>query len=161
VFEVGADQASEGLLEQVFTEERETEWVEFVAECAKFEAEVAHEVEINKLTLAELEEEGQTYERLRCWFRELRTRDLFRAPSAAEAERRLKQCGEIVEDFAERVSAARGQPWNRAVSSEIVALAAIPARQGTASAATKEPPARSQTTGRAKLARQARRGPRP
>ena len=42
-------------------------------------------------------------ERLRRWYRELRTRDLFGAPSHDEAERRLKACTERLEDFAELV----------------------------------------------------------
>jgi hypothetical protein len=43
------------------------------------------------LTLAELDEEEQSLERLRRWSRAIRARDLFGAPGAANAERRLKQ----------------------------------------------------------------------
>lgn len=110
VFDVVPSEETVALLEALFTEDREAEWAEFLAECAKFEAEVAREIEIQKLTLPELEEEEQSYDRLRRWFRELRARDLFRAPSCEMAERRLKDCGEVVEDFAERVYAAREQP---------------------------------------------------
>ena len=110
VFDVVPDQQSASALEALFTEDREAEWAEFLSECTKFEAEVAKEIEIQKLTLAELEEEEHSYDRLRRWFRELRGRDLFRSPSAEVAERRLKDCGEVVEDFGERVFAAREQP---------------------------------------------------
>ena len=65
---------------------------------------------IAKFTLAELDEEEQNHERLRRWFRELRAKDVFGAPSAHLAERRLKECAEALEDYAERVYEARQQP---------------------------------------------------
>jgi hypothetical protein len=39
----------------------------------------------------------------------LRSRDVFVAPSQERAERRLKECGELLEDFAERVYAYGGE----------------------------------------------------
>jgi hypothetical protein len=90
-------------LEAMFTDEREAEWVEFLAECTKFEREIDKEIRIEKFTPAELDEEEQNLERLRRWFRELRTRDLFGAPSQRQAEVRLKECTERLEGFAERV----------------------------------------------------------
>jgi hypothetical protein len=107
VFDVTPAQATEALLEDLFTSEREAEWVEFLAECDKVEAELAHEVAVSKFTLAELDEEEQNYERLRRWFREQRAKDLYGAASAERAERRLKDCGEALEDFAERVYESR------------------------------------------------------
>ena len=103
--EVGAAQ-----LEELFTAQREAEWGEFVSDCGKYEAELAGEVAKGKLTLAELDEEEQSLDRLRRWYRTIRARDLFGAPSAAAAERRLKECGEALEDFAEHVYQARESP---------------------------------------------------
>jgi ABC-type branched-subunit amino acid transport system substrate-binding protein len=107
---VADDDHSVAQLEQLFTDQREAEWVEFVADCAKFDAELADEVRKGKLTLAELDEEEQSLERLRRWYRAIRARDLFGAPNAPAAERRLKECGEALERFAEQVYDARGQP---------------------------------------------------
>src|SRR5215212_391489 len=45
------------VLEALFTEAREAEWAEFVADCAKYEAELDREITTEKFTLAELEEE--------------------------------------------------------------------------------------------------------
>jgi hypothetical protein len=90
-------------LEALFTAEREEEWKEFLAECTKFDREIDKEIRIKKFTAAELDEEDQNLERLARWFRELRARDLFGSPLGAEAERRLKECTERLEDFAERV----------------------------------------------------------
>jgi hypothetical protein len=61
----------------VYTVAREAEWVEFVAECGKYLAEIDKEIAKDKLTLAELDEEQQSPERLRRWHRELRLRDLL------------------------------------------------------------------------------------
>jgi hypothetical protein len=90
-------------LEALFTEAREAEWAEFLADCAKYEAELDQEIAKGKFTLAELEEEEQSLERLRRWHRDLRARDLFGAPSAAEADQRLKHCAERLEGYTDRV----------------------------------------------------------
>jgi hypothetical protein len=90
-------------LEALFTADREEEWQEFLAECDKYDAEIDKEIRIKKFTRAELDEEEQSLERLQRWSREIRARDLFGAPSHDEAERRLKECTEHLEDFAERV----------------------------------------------------------
>jgi hypothetical protein len=104
------DQAAVAELEGRFTEEREAEWAEFLDECAKYAGEIAKEINKQKFTLAELDEEEESLERLRRWFRRLRGRDLFGAPSAAAAEGRLKECAEALEGFAGRVYEARGRP---------------------------------------------------
>ena len=110
VLGVAVDDPGIATLEAAYTAEREAEWTEFVRECAKFEAELDHEVEIEKFTLAELDEEEQNCERLRRWYRELRGRDLFGAPTAGVAEVRLKECNESLEGFAEQVYEARERP---------------------------------------------------
>ena len=110
VLAVAGDDKSVEQLEALFTEQREAEWVEFIGDCAKYEAELADEVTKGKLTLAELDEEEQSLERLRRWYRTIRARDLFAAPSAPTAERRLKECAEALEGFAEHVYEARDQP---------------------------------------------------
>lgn len=110
VLAVGDDDDSVAQLEALFTEQREAEWAEFLADCDKYEAELAEEVRKGKLTLAELDEEEQSLDRLRRWYRQIRARDLFGAPGAAIAERRLKECGESLEAFAEQVYQAREQP---------------------------------------------------
>ncbi len=103
VFDVVPAEPGAAALEEMYTAEREAEWVEFCSECDKAEAELHGEIAKEKFTLAELDEEEQAVERLRRWYREIHVRDLFGAPSAAEAERRLKACVEVLEDFAERV----------------------------------------------------------
>src|SRR5262245_28427355 len=102
----GRDQTQVEHLEALFTAGREEEWSEFISECAKYEAELERELAEEKFTLAELDEEEQSLERLRRWYRELKLRDVFGAPSAATAEQELRSCQMRLEDFAARVYAA-------------------------------------------------------
>ncbi|HEY2079385.1 MAG TPA: Chromate resistance protein ChrB [Streptosporangiaceae bacterium] len=109
VLTVADEEASNTQLEALFTAQREEEWAEFVSDCGKYEAELAAEVAKGKLTLAELDEEEQSLERLRRWYRAIRGRDLFGAPGAVVAEQRLKDAAEALERFADLVYQAREQ----------------------------------------------------
>ncbi|TMR07446.1 chromate resistance protein ChrB [Actinomadura soli] len=102
----GRDSGDAERLREMFTAARSADWAEFLADCGKFEAELAKETSIGKFTLAELEEEEQSLERLRRWHRELTARDVFGAPEASEAAGRLRECTALCEDYAERVFAA-------------------------------------------------------
>ena len=90
-------------LEAAFTELRQEEWTEFIADCDKFDAEIDKELALQKLTMAELEEEEQAMDRLRRWHRELAGRDVFGAPLAPNAQQRLKHCGERLAEFTDAV----------------------------------------------------------
>jgi hypothetical protein len=102
----GEDDVQAERLQALFTAGREAEWSEFVGECAKYEAELDDEIAKQKFTLAELDEEEQGLERLRRWYREVKLRDHFGAPSASAAEQSLKRSQARLEDFAERVYGA-------------------------------------------------------
>ena len=96
-------------LETMFTDQRTEEWSEFISDCGKFDAEIDHEIRIGKFTMAELEEEEQSLERLRRWHRARAARDVFGAPKAVEAAQQLKHCAERLDDFTDRVFAALHQ----------------------------------------------------
>ncbi|MBB2997614.1 hypothetical protein E9229_003886 [Paeniglutamicibacter cryotolerans] len=85
---------------------RVDEWTEFLANCGKFEDETAREVAKKKFTFAELEEEEQSLDRLRGWYRDLKKRDVLELPEAKAAEERLQACVIVLEQHAERVYAA-------------------------------------------------------
>jgi hypothetical protein len=104
----GHQPADSERLAEVYSAAREAEWTEFLAECAKYLAEIDQEIAKAKLTLAELDEEEHSLERLRRWHRELRLRDVLGAPSAADADRRLKVCEAKLEDYTQRVFHAVG-----------------------------------------------------
>src|SRR5215213_1036893 len=97
----GRQPADSQRLAEVYTAAREAEWAEYLAECDK-------EIAKAKLTLAELDEEEHSLERLRRWHRELRLRDVLGAPSAAGADRSLKDCEANLEDYTQRVFHAVG-----------------------------------------------------
>lgn len=101
--------ATAKLLRDQYTAGREAEWSEFLNDCDRYTAELAHEVAIEKFTLAELEEEEQSLDRLRRWHRSLSLRDRFGASSAPEAERRLDTCAARLHDYSELVYRALHQ----------------------------------------------------
>ncbi|MHA6795836.1 Chromate resistance protein ChrB [Pseudonocardia bannensis] len=105
----GRDARDAARMQELFTADRIAEWTEFLADCGKFDAEIDKELHIQKLTLAELEEEEQSLERLRRWYRDIRARDVFGAAPAAEAEQQLKHCTERLERYTEQVFAALHQ----------------------------------------------------
>lgn len=107
VFDVAGSEVHLSRLESLFTAEREEEWSEFLSACAKHAAELAGEAARSRFTLAGLNEEERVQERLRRWYRELWSRDLFGAPSAPAAEQGLRECTAALEDFAQRVFQAR------------------------------------------------------
>lgn len=101
------DDGSEHRLEELYVQAREEERTEFLAECGKFEAEIASEIRRKKFTSAELDEEEQNYDRLVRWHRDLTRKSFFPVASAPEAERRLKECEATLADFAQRVFQAQ------------------------------------------------------
>ncbi|MDQ6726998.1 MAG: chromate resistance protein ChrB [Actinomycetota bacterium] len=97
------DEAGSARLRATYTDAREAEWTEFLSDCAKYQAELDHEIAVEKYTLAELDEEEQSMERLRRWHRELGVRDVFGAPSSPAAGDRLAECATRLDDYTERV----------------------------------------------------------
>lgn len=97
------DESSTSLIRDAFTAARVDEWGEFMADCGKFGAEIAREIAKAKFTFAELEEEEQSLERLRRWFRDLKKRDVLALPEAQTAEERLDECGSLLDGYAEQV----------------------------------------------------------
>ncbi|MET7519320.1 Chromate resistance protein ChrB [Streptomyces sp. NPDC005480] len=102
----GREAGDAARFQALFTAAREEDWAEFLADCGKYEAEIDKEIRTAKFTLAELEEEEQSLERLRRWHRDLKARDVFGAPGAAAAEQRLAECARRFEDYTERVFTA-------------------------------------------------------
>lgn len=106
----GADPADTERLAAAFQAARDEEWAELAADCDKLLAEIDSEIAKNKLTLAELEEEEQSLERLRRWSRLLRSRDVLGATSRADTEARLAACAQRLAEFEERVFDALETP---------------------------------------------------
>lgn len=105
--------ADETALVAEFNAARAAEWTEFASERDKFDAEIAKARRINKLTVAELDEEEQNLDRLRRWWRELRARDIFVVPNGVDAEERLKRCEAVILGYADEVYRAVHAPLGR------------------------------------------------
>jgi hypothetical protein len=107
-----ADTDADALLAE-FNAARAAEWTEFVSECDKFEIEIAKERRIGKLTVAELDEEEHSLDRLRRWSRDLKARDIFGVAEGVDAEDRLKRCTETLDAYADEVYRAAHAPLGR------------------------------------------------
>lgn len=105
------DERARSLVVDAFAAARRDEWAEFSADCTKLEAEISAEITKRKFTFGELEEEEQSLDRLRRWFRDLKRRDVLALAEADEAEALLRRCEVVVNDFAELVyEAMRASP---------------------------------------------------
>ena len=104
------DEQAEAILRDAFLRVRLQEWDEFDADCGKYEEEIAKEVRTAKFTLAELEEEEQSLERLRRWYHDLKSRDVLRLDAAVKAADRLRGCEAVFEDYADAVYALLHEP---------------------------------------------------
>lgn len=110
----GASADDAARFEAMFTSAREADWAEFLADCDKYDEEIDKEMRTRKFTLAELEEEEQSLERLRRWHRDLGARDVFGAANAPDATSRLESCAARFENYAEQVIAALHAPADSA-----------------------------------------------
>jgi len=103
-------EVDENALVAEFNAARAAEWTEFASECDKFEVEIAKELRISKLIVAELDEEEHNLDRLRRWWRELRARDIFGVGEGVDAEERLKRCEAVLDGYADEVYRAAHTP---------------------------------------------------
>jgi vacuolar-type H+-ATPase subunit I/STV1 len=74
-----------------WNEARDDEYRELSGECAKFLAEIDHEFEIEKFTLAELDEEEAELDKLQRWHERIKRLDIHQAPGRAAAVRALAE----------------------------------------------------------------------
>jgi hypothetical protein len=74
-----------------WNEARDNEYRELAGECAKFLAEIDHEFEIEKFTLAELDEEEAELDKLQRWHARIRRLDIHGAPGRSAAEGALHE----------------------------------------------------------------------
>ena len=82
---------------------RDAEYRELAGECAKFLAEIDHEFEIQKFTLAELDEEEAELDKLQRWRQRIDTRDIHDAPGAPPAARATQEAAAALERYSAAV----------------------------------------------------------
>ena len=98
-----ADGGDEARLVEAFNDARDAEYRELAGECGKFLAEIDHEFEIEKFTLAELDEEEAELDKLQRWHERIRTRDVHGAAGAEPAGRALHQAEEALARYSAAV----------------------------------------------------------
>ena len=100
----GLDEVQAGRLRTEWNALREQEYAEILEECeTKFTKEVEFEIFRGNLTSGEAEEIEADLDKIRAWFARVGERDLFGAAKRVEAERAIAHCGELLEDFLDRV----------------------------------------------------------
>ena len=82
---------------------RSEEYGELVGVAERYLAEIDHEFEIEKFTLAELEEEESELEKLRAWHSRIAARDVHEAPRGPEASQALDQATDAFERYSAAV----------------------------------------------------------
>lgn len=92
-----------------FKADRDEEYRELLGKCADFEAEIAHETEIQHFTYAELEENDVDLKKLQSWLEKIRKLDFYGAPLGVEAEHRLQGCTALLDEYARRVFEAQDE----------------------------------------------------
>ena len=90
-------------LEEAWEKAREAEYTELISECEKYLVEIDHEFEIEKFTLAELDEEEAELEKLRSWAERIKARDVLGSPAARDAKAALKRAAQAFERYAKAV----------------------------------------------------------
>jgi hypothetical protein len=90
-------------LKKAWNEARDDEYGELIAVSAKFLAEIEHEFEIEKFTLAELEEEESEFEKLRQWHQRIAAKDVCEATKAGEAKEAIARAAAAFERYSDAV----------------------------------------------------------
>ena len=96
----GGDEAR---LVDAWNEARDAEYRELAGECAKFLGEIDHEFEIEKFTLAELDEEEAELDKLQRWHERVRARDVHGASGAEAAGRALREAEAALARYSDAV----------------------------------------------------------
>lgn len=97
------DEADGAQLTEAWNEARDAEYGELIGVSEKFLVEIEHEFEIEKFTLAELEEEESELEKLRQWHGRIVARDVHGASRAAAAARSVELASESLARYSEAV----------------------------------------------------------
>ena len=100
---VALDRAQEDKVIARFKADRDEEYKELLGKCADFEAEIAHETEVQHFTYAELEENDVDLKKLQSWLEKIAKLDFYGATLAAGAAERLKGCEALLDAYAQRV----------------------------------------------------------
>jgi hypothetical protein len=100
---VALDQAQEKKVLSRFKADRDEEYREFLDKCDDFEGEIAKETAAGHFTYAELEENDVDLKKLQGWLDKIKRLDFYGAGLREEADRRLRGCEALLDEYAKRV----------------------------------------------------------
>lgn len=106
---VALDKMQEEKVIARFKADRDEEYLEFLAKCNDFEAEIAKETAASHFTYAELEENDVELKKLAAWLEKIRKLDFYGAALAKEARQRLTGCETLLDQYAQRVFEAQDE----------------------------------------------------
>ena len=86
-----------------FNDARDEEYTELLEQCEEFYKEIDKEIARKNFTFAEIEENEEELGKLKQWYEKIKLRDAFGAPLGKQAEAALSKCGELLDDFCEKV----------------------------------------------------------
>jgi len=86
-----------------WNEARDDEYRELVGECTKFLAEIDHEFESEKFTLAELDEEEAELDKLQRWHDRIQRLDIHGASGASAAAQALREAEAALDRYSTAV----------------------------------------------------------
>jgi hypothetical protein len=109
---IALDRAQEDKVVARFKADRDEEYVELLAKCGDFEAEIAKETAARHFTYAELEENDVDLKKLQAWLEKIIKLDFCGGTRAVEATERLKGCEALLEAYAQRVFEAHDENQN-------------------------------------------------
>jgi DNA-binding transcriptional regulator PaaX len=97
------DAGDDARLVEAWNEARESEYRELTGECAKFLVEIDKEFEIEKFTLAELDEEEAELDKLQRWHERIKKRDVHGAPGGPAAVSALRDADAALARYSDAV----------------------------------------------------------
>lgn len=106
---VALDRTEQGKVIARFKADRDEEYRAFLERCAGFEAEIAKEIGLQRLTYAELEEVDADMKKLKGWLEKIRKLDFYGAALAEESTSRLLGCEALLDSFAQLVFEAHNE----------------------------------------------------
>ena len=101
--------AGQDQLLKSFNAARDDEYEEIIDKCQDFLSQVRKEYEAHHFTYAELEENEVDLLKLRGWFDRIRSRDVLGASQVEATSRAVRECEQVLEEYAARVYAEEGE----------------------------------------------------
>ena len=87
----------------VFNKARDDEYQEFIDKCYDFFHEIEKETGRENFSYVELEENEDEYNKLEEWLKKIFIRDFFGSPLKKQAEQKLVECRNMLEDFSNTI----------------------------------------------------------